>query len=122
MPSSVRSSRSESKQWRLQTSSLLLAARTGSGFFFHSATPPDTLIWGFTRQWRSASTDGPQLEAIWRDALIKYRLFPPACWRDGVAFVSAISLDVVRSRWRGRNAEHWRTAHGSSGVAACHTV
>jgi hypothetical protein len=40
--------------------------------------PPDTPIWGFTRQWRSASTDGPQLEAVWRDALIKYRLFPPA--------------------------------------------
>jgi hypothetical protein len=38
--------------------------------------PPDTPIWGFTRQWRSASTDGPQLEAVWRDALIKCRLFP----------------------------------------------
>jgi hypothetical protein len=32
---------------------------------------PDTPIWGFTRRWRSASTDGPQLEAVWRDALIK---------------------------------------------------
>ena len=42
---------------------------------------PDTPIWGFTRQLRSASTDGPQLEAVWRDALIKYRLFPPACER-----------------------------------------
>jgi hypothetical protein len=39
---------------------------------------PDTPIWGFTRRWRSGSTDGPQLEAVWRDALIKYRLFPPA--------------------------------------------
>jgi hypothetical protein len=35
---SVRSSRSESEQWRLQTSSLLLAARPGSGFFLRSTT------------------------------------------------------------------------------------
>ena len=47
-------------------------------FFLSFDHPPDTLIWGFTWQWRSASTDGPQLEAVWRDALIKYRLFPPA--------------------------------------------
>jgi hypothetical protein len=75
-------------------------------FFLSFDQPPDTLIWGFTRQWRSASTDGPQFETVWRDALIKYRLFPPACWRDGVAFVSEISLDVVRSPWRDRKAEH----------------
>src|SRR5262245_3060461 len=38
MPPSVRSWRSESKQWRLQTSSLLLAPRPGSGFFLRSTT------------------------------------------------------------------------------------
>ena len=85
---------------------LLTAAPDPVGFFLSFDHPPDTPIWGFTRQWRSGSTDGPQLEAVWRDALIKYRLFPPARWRDGVAFVSAISLDVVRSPWRDRKAEH----------------
>ena len=75
-------------------------------FFLSFDHQPDTPIWGFTRRWRSGSTDGPQFEAVWRDALIKYRLFPHPVERWCSISVGAISLDVVRALWRERKAEH----------------